>query len=74
MGLVWHCEHLTGEKRAGRSGIARTVLFLRTSSKILKILPSITSKIGATLKGENLLPTGSKFFPLRVAPILEAMR
>ena len=30
-------------------------------------------KIGATLKEKNLLPPGSKFFHLRVAPILEAM-
>ena len=30
-------------------------------------------KIGATLKGKNLLPSGSKFFPLRVASILEAI-
>ena len=32
-----------------------------------------TYKIGATLKGKNLLPSGSKFFPLTVAPILEAI-
>ena len=44
-------------------------------------MPRITSKIGATLKGKNLLPLrgyskrkefaprGSKFFPLRAAPM-----
>ena len=47
-------------------------------------LPSIASKIEATLNGKNWLqeelllrkefaPRGSKFFPLRVAPILEAI-
>ena len=32
------------------------------------------SKLEASLKGKNLLPEGgSKFFPLKVAPILEAI-
>ena len=31
----------------------------------------IASKIGATLKGKNLLPEGSKFFPLRAAPMVK---
>ena len=31
-------------------------------------MPRVASKIGATIKGKNLLP-GSKFFPLRAAPI-----
>ena len=47
------------------SGVARTE-FVRKSRKILKSMPGNTSKLGATLKGKNLLPEeGAKFFPLR---------
>ena len=42
------------------SGAARTELFSRTG-KIVKIMPQIASKIGATLK-ESLLPEGANSF------------
>ena len=29
---------------------------------------------GATIKGKNMLPIGSIFFPLRVAPIIRPLR
>ena len=48
------------------SSVARGKLFYAHTGKILKTLPKIASKIGATLNGMNL---GSKFFPLRAAPM-----
>ena len=44
----------------------RIIVLLIPRNKLLKYLPSITSKIGAILKGKN-------FFPLRVAPISEVI-
>ena len=41
---------------APNNGVARKELYLRTSRENLKSLPSITFKMGATLKGKNLLP------------------
>ena len=36
--------------------------FLRKLSKTLQIIPGNAPKLGATLKGKNLLPEGSKSF------------
>ena len=48
------------------SGVSRTKLFIRTTRKNLEnILLCMTSKIGVTQK--------SKFFPLRVVHMLEAI-
>ena len=33
-----------------------------------------SSALGATLKGKNLLPRGSKFFPLKVTPKYEVIQ
>ena len=50
----------------------RIFFFTHILEKSWKLLPSIGSKIGVTLKGKSLLPVGAIFFfPLRVAPILE---
>ena len=49
-------------KQAKASGVDRTELFLRTLRTILKTMPRVTSKIGATLKGKNLLPVGANSF------------
>ena len=38
------------------NGVIRTELFLRTPRKKLKTMPRFASKIGAILKGKNLLP------------------
>ena len=43
------------------------LFFMHTQEKVLKTMHRIASKIGAALKGKNLLPEGSKFFPLRAA-------
>ena len=50
-----------------------TVFCSITMGSDLKGKPSIVIKVGATLKGKNLLSVGSKFFLVRIAPILEAM-
>ena len=42
--------------------VARTELFLRTLRKTLEIMTRIAFKIGATLKGKNLLPEGANSF------------
>ena len=45
------------------SGVARMDLLLgRPSKNLKKNHPSIASKIGATLKGKNLLPEGANSF------------
>ena len=53
----------------------RTELFYAHPGKknLEKILHGIASKTGAILIGKNLLPEGSKFFPLRITPVLEAI-
>ena len=49
------------EKKA-YNGVARTELFLRTPRKNLENMPRIAPKIGATLKGNNLLPEEANYF------------
>ena len=52
------------------SDVARTVYVLRATKKNPEIMPRIGSKIGANLKGKNVLRE-SKFFPLRAVPVVK---
>ena len=44
------------------SGVPRMELFYAHPGKILETMPRIVSKMGATLKGKNLLPEGANSF------------
>ena len=46
----------------------------RGGKSVETVPPTPSFKKESTLKGKNLLPTGSKFFPSRVDPILSAWR
>ena len=66
-------------KRRNLSWIQETIRFLKGKRHTFKGDNSIKiillpSEKGFTLKGKNLLPKGSKFFPFRVNPFSEGIR
>ena len=62
--------HLRGLNILGRFSVIyyKGNLFLRFP---VSLSHQASSEKGSTLKGKNLLPTGSKFFPSRVEPFSE---
>ena len=59
----WTIQNAVSDIRAYTNGVAGTESFLRTFRKnVEKFLPRYASKIGATLKGKNLLPEGANSF------------